>query len=132
MTTRIPSHLSEADLARLRRKLEDIRASLLATELGILHEQEAIEPVPADSIDAAERTFEQEASLQRTSADAALISEVDHALAKLEAGGYGFSEESGEPIELERLEAVPWARHTAAEEERHEIVDRGAPRHATA
>ena len=33
-------------------------------------------------------------------------------------GAYGLSIESGEPIPAERLEAIPWAERTAAEEER--------------
>lgn len=38
------------------------------------------------------------------------ITEIDHALRKLENGSYGISEESGEPIAYERLSLVPWAR----------------------
>jgi RNA polymerase-binding transcription factor DksA len=36
----------------------------------------------------------------------------------MEAGTYGASEDSGEAIPLERLEAVPWARRTARAEEK--------------
>jgi DnaK suppressor protein len=37
---------------------------------------------------------------------------------RLEAGTYGLSVESGEPIPDHRLEAIPWAERTADEEER--------------
>jgi DnaK suppressor protein len=37
---------------------------------------------------------------------------------RLEAGKYGLSVESGEPIPDERLEAVPWAERTAEEQSR--------------
>ena len=37
------------------------------------------------------------------------LREVDHALAKLEAGTYGTCERCGRPISPERLEALPWA-----------------------
>ena len=36
--------------------------------------------------------------------------EVDEALARLEAGTYGFCEDCGQPIAPERLEAIPTAR----------------------
>jgi RNA polymerase-binding transcription factor DksA len=38
------------------------------------------------------------------------VAEIDHALAKLEAGTYGICEVSGQPIPRERLKAIPWAR----------------------
>ena len=38
------------------------------------------------------------------------IEEIDHALAKIEAGTYGLCEVSGQPIPKERLKAIPWAR----------------------
>jgi DnaK suppressor protein len=37
---------------------------------------------------------------------------------RLAAGTYGLSVESGEPIADDRLEAIPWAERTAAEESR--------------
>jgi RNA polymerase-binding transcription factor DksA len=38
------------------------------------------------------------------------VSEIDHALAKIENGTYGICEVSGQPIPKERLKAIPWAR----------------------
>ncbi len=38
------------------------------------------------------------------------VDEIDHALAKFDLGTYGICEISGEPIPVERLEAIPWAR----------------------
>jgi DnaK suppressor protein len=39
---------------------------------------------------------------------------------RLAEGSYGRSVESGDPIPDERLEAIPWAERTAAEQERYE------------
>jgi len=39
---------------------------------------------------------------------------------RLADGTYGLSIESGEPIPAKRLEAVPWAERTAAEQKRRE------------
>jgi DnaK suppressor protein len=35
--------------------------------------------------------------------------DVERALAKIDAGGYGICERCGRPISRERLEAIPWA-----------------------
>ncbi len=40
----------------------------------------------------------------------ALLVEVERALAKLDEGKYGVSEQTGAPIPYERLAALPWAR----------------------
>jgi RNA polymerase-binding transcription factor DksA len=44
------------------------------------------------------------------------LHEVNHALRKIDEGTYGVSEQSGKPIPLERLRAIPWARLTIEEE----------------
>ncbi|MBM7554785.1 hypothetical protein [Thalassobacillus pellis] len=48
--------------------------------------------------------------------------EIEDALQRIEEGKYGFSEKSGEPIPLERLEVEPTARFTV--EESKEINER--------
>jgi DnaK suppressor protein len=45
---------------------------------------------------------------------------IERAEARLADGTYGRSIESGESIPDERLEAIPWAERTAAEQERYE------------
>ena len=46
------------------------------------------------------------------------IKEIEHALSKIEQGFYGLCEEYDEPIEIKRLEKMPWTRFCiqAAEE----------------
>lgn len=114
------THLSDADLERLRRALEHERVALLAARDG----RSAVARGGADGEiedgDVAERMVEQDDALRLDVFDAGRLADVDRALAKLEAGAYGVSEDSGEPIPLERLEVVPWARRTAAEEQRRE------------
>ena len=53
-----------------------------------------------------------------------LIAKIDHALARVESGTYGFCEESGEPIGLKRLEARPIATLSIEAQERHERMER--------
>jgi RNA polymerase-binding transcription factor DksA len=44
------------------------------------------------------------------------LREIERALGRFENGRYGFSEISGKPIPLERLEVLPWASRLAEEE----------------
>jgi DnaK suppressor protein len=112
------SHLSAADLERLRAALVDKRAALLTAERATMDEQRGISTRQTEQGDVAERLIEQESALRIGTFDAALLADVNRAIAKLEAGTYGTSEDCGAPIPLDRLEAVPWARRTAEEEER--------------
>jgi DnaK suppressor protein len=112
------AHLSNRDLARLRARLEQKRTELLAAERASRREGRGISDDSIEDGDVAERMIEQEGALRTAGFDRALLDDVERAIAKLEAGSYGASEDSGVPIPLERLEALPWARRTAAEEER--------------
>ena len=53
-----------------------------------------------------------------------LISKIDDALARIENGTYGFCEETGDPIGLERLEARPVATLSIEAQERHERMEK--------
>jgi DnaK suppressor protein len=111
-----PSHLSPADLIRLRRALEKKRDALVAAQDSSSAVERNLGDAESEDGDVAERLIEQESALRLAAFDARLLADIDHALAKIEAGGYGVSEESGAPIPLARLEAVPWARRTEDEE----------------
>jgi DnaK suppressor protein len=112
--------LSRADLKALRAALEAKRAELLREHEENLSAGTHSEESFADPMDAAERTEEEAELLGLASQERALLSEIDHALAKIAKGTYGVSELSGSPIPLERLRALPWARFTADEEEEEE------------
>lgn len=53
-----------------------------------------------------------------------LVAKIDQALARIDAGTYGFCEETGEPIGLRRLEARPIATLSIEAQERHERMER--------
>jgi DnaK suppressor protein len=111
--------LSQHDLDSFRRALESKRAELTRAHddnlaAGTHSEQESF----PDPMDAATRAEEEAERLGLARHERDLLAEIDRALAKIEAGGYGVSELSGRPIPIERLRAVPWARLTADEEER--------------
>ena len=112
------SHLSSADLKALRAALEAKRAELqreVSTDISEGTHSEQFAEV-RDSAERAERTEEEEELLDLADQESTLLSEINRALGKMDKGTYGLSEESGLPIPLERLRAVPWARFIAEEE----------------
>jgi RNA polymerase-binding transcription factor DksA len=57
-------------------------------------------------------TFLRERDLAIEEHEQQLLDEIDAALKRIDEGTYGACEISGEPIEFERLQALPWARTT--------------------
>lgn len=100
----------EATLADLRAQLEEERLKLRVqlTELGLGDDSTlAFDQNFADSSQVTAERGEVEAlagSLQET------LEDVENALAKFDAGGYGACERCGQPIPAARLEAKPAAR----------------------
>lgn len=108
----------------LRRTLEDKRRSLLR-DIELRREEGAESAVDSAEIeDVAEGVVEDRDRTAMLEHDRALLAEVEHALAKMDAGTYGISESSGRAIPLARLRAVPWARTDADEAERLEHAAR--------
>lgn len=104
-----------------KKQLASLRAQLLAAREALVSRPKtapaAGQPDVGDGMDVAEHAGENEAAGARNERDAARVADIDHALAKVDRGEYGVSEDSGEPIGYGRLHAIPWARLTVAEEE---------------
>ncbi len=60
--------------------------------------------------DAGTDQYDHDFALCMISADQESIYEIDQALTRIRDGTYGVCEMTGQPIEPERLEAIPWAR----------------------
>ena len=74
----------------------------------------------ADIVDQASSQTEKTVELRASNRRRKLINKIDHALKKLKDGTYGFCEETGEPIGLQRLIARPIATLCIEAQERHE------------
>jgi DnaK suppressor protein len=112
-----PSRIAATDLARLRHKLEQKRDALLASQVATRERARAMADGAIEDADIAEGMIEQETALRQDASERHLLDEIEHALRKVEDGTYGTSEDSGAPIEIARLDAMPWTRRTADEEQ---------------
>lgn len=68
--------------------------------------------MPIHMADLGTDNFQQEFSLGLMDSERRLITEIDDALHRIEAGTYGICEGTGKPITKARLEAQPWARYS--------------------
>ena len=116
------AELTPAQLAHFRAKLLQLRDDTrreLAAGPPAYADQNDREGDQADQSSANEdREF---GSINRGRATA-LLQQIEQALARLENGSYGICEDTGEPIDLRRLEAQPTATLTAAAQAAREKV----------
>ena len=117
MAAHLATHLKPAELQSLRLLLEKKRTELQGRTLGHLASANESETQLAEPMDQAAREFDVGEQLDRANRGSALLTEIEAALARMNDGSYGVSEESGEPIPFGRLQALPWSRLTAREEE---------------
>ncbi len=73
-----------------------------------------------DEVDQASAMVEQNLTFRLLDRDRKLLSEIDHALAKIDSGDYGYCEGTGEPIPKRRLDLRPWCRHSVKYKEKLE------------
>lgn len=70
--------------------------------------------VPTDQIvedgDQAQTYINQNVSFGLRERELRRLKEIENALRKIESGTYGICEETDEPIEMKRLEKMPWTR----------------------
>ena len=107
-----------------RQKLLRWRAELLREADGTLASLSEGGIHEADITDRA--SVETDRALELRTRDRArkLIAKIDQALGRIEAGTYGYCEETGEPIGLKRLEARPVATLSIEAQERRERRER--------
>jgi RNA polymerase-binding transcription factor DksA len=75
-------------------------------------QEESFQPKLDDLADAASEESQRGLTMVGATARQAAIAEVVDALRRIERGSYGICEITGEPIEPERLESIPWTRYS--------------------
>lgn len=115
------SHLTSEHLEELREQLEKERKRLVEEyRSNVAREREVDFDEAGDLVDQALKSRDREERFGLTQAERERLILVEEALERLDSGTYGVCLESDEPIPLERLRAVPWARYTTRIQERKE------------
>jgi DnaK suppressor protein len=116
-------YMNESQLAFFKHRLQGIERELLANadETTEHLRETVIVPDPADRA-----TIEEEHALELRTRDRErkLLKKVQSALARIEAGEYGFCEETGDPIGIPRLLARPTATLSLEAQQRREMKQR--------
>ncbi len=105
--------LSKAAVGRLRAAMEAERVQLLDQVLELDAEADIQQWRDAgaddDPADIGSSYFERETAQSLALHARRILTQIDDALKRMDAGTYGECERCGEPIELARLEAIPYA-----------------------
>jgi RNA polymerase-binding transcription factor DksA len=104
-------------VAQLRDQLE--RLLLLRERISgeiLSSSRDSLSPTARDPSlsDQGTDTFDREFALNQLSSEQDVLFEIDSAIRRLEDGTYGICEISGDPINIERLQALPYVRYTIA------------------
>lgn len=114
-------YMNDTQLAYFRRKLEQLRADILANAgqtAENLRDDTVVVPDPADRA-----TIEEEHALELRTRDRErkLLKKIEQSIARIDAGDYGYCDETGEPIGVPRLLARPTASLSLEAQQRREL-----------
>ena len=116
--------MNELQVEYFRRKLVEWKKSLLNQSQDTLEDLRQGGLNQPDDIDRASMETDKALDLRTKDRARKLISKINDALKRIEDGTYGYCEETGEPIGLERLEARPVATLSIEAQERHERMEK--------
>ena len=117
-------YMNELQIEYFRQKLLNWKKSLVNQSEGTLEDLRQGGLNQPDDLDRASLETDKALDLRTKDRARKLISKIDEALGRIENGSYGFCEETGEPIGLDRLEARPVATLSIEAQERHERLEK--------
>ena len=102
-------------------KLTEWKNEIIKSNSQALYSSNLVDNISSpDVIDQASSYTEKNVEIRTVNRQIKLVSKIDAALKRLKEGTYGFCEETGEQIGLERLIARPIATLCIAAQEKHE------------
>ena len=113
--------MSERQRAYFRRKLMNWRDEIMRSTKETLQHLQDDSAQHADIADRATSETERALELRARDRQRKLIAKIDAAIARLDDGTYGYCEETGEPIGIQRLLARPTATLSIEAQERREL-----------
>ncbi len=116
-------YMNDAQLAFFKQRLQDMEKELLANagETTEHLRETVVVPDPADRA-----TIEEEHALELRTRDRErkLLKKIQQSIQKIDAGEYGWCEETGDPIGVARLLARPTATLSLEAQQRRELKQR--------
>ncbi len=112
--------MNELQREYFRRKLMNWKEEILRDAGDTVSAMQSDTESHPDLVDRASSEGDRAIELRARDRQRKLISKIDAALSRIDDGSYGFCEETGEPISLQRLDARPIATLSLEAQERHE------------
>jgi len=114
-------YMNDAQMAAFRQKLSELKQGILNSAgetTEHLREDTSVVPDPADRA-----TIEEEHALELRTRDRErkLLKKIEQSIARIDAGDYGYCDETGEPIGVGRLLARPTATLSLEAQQRREL-----------
>ncbi len=107
-----------------RQKLQRWKEDIVKESRETLQHLQNGEAQVSDLADRASNETERSLELRTRDRQRKLVAKIDEALLRIDEGSYGYCEETGEPINLKRLDARPIATLSIEAQERHERRER--------
>lgn len=117
-------YMSEQQLTYFRNKLMKWREDLQKETAETLHNMQEESPNEPDTNDRASTETDRSLELRTRDRERKLILKINQALERIDAGVYGFCEETGIPIGVARLDARPIATLCLEAQEIHERLEK--------
>lgn len=124
MTKQGTTNLNELFIRECRSRLLEMKSELLNRARVAMREFESRDRGGSDEGDMTMAILAENDFLSAQERMKERIVEIESALARIERGVYGICEETDEPIELERLRALPWTRLSIEGAELREAMGR--------
>ena len=116
--------MNDRQLEYFRKKLLIWKSELLGdSKTTIEGLQDTTRNIP-DIADRASEEADRALELRTRDRQRKLVAKIDEALRRIDAGDYGYCEDTGEPISLKRLDARPIATLSLEAQERHERAEK--------
>jgi DnaK suppressor protein len=116
--------LSDEFIVQQKKRLEALRRELLGGEEDTIADERTAQEEHGDEAeeyeDEAQGMAQNEINQSLHDVNDQRVADIQRALRKIDEGTYGLSDESGQPIPKERLEVMPEAILTVAEQSRRE------------
>ena len=96
--------------------ITECKEKLLTTKSNIMnriktsHEDFLSLDIGKDEVDLSVKNINESIYVSNNRRLKTLLTEIEIALARIQSGGFGLCEETSEPIEPQRLKAIPWTR----------------------
>lgn len=120
---RIEMALKKAEIAKFKKRLEDLRDQLTNTLRGSTADVKTPDEATGYSQHQADQgtdDFDRTITLEVTSKEYGILRQIERALEKIDENTYGVCDITGDDIPIARLDAVPYATMTVKAQEQVE------------